>query len=178
MRIFAALALASFSLVASAADKPLPVIVKNDVVPVEVSNADPIPVSVVPNSAASTQFSLIPKQVSLALAGGDVAPGPSGTRFAISSVTISNPTSGHSTVFVRAIAAAAAADNNCRLVSNQQDSADALEIVAAPNSTTHLAFPQPFITHAVAGTYVCLVVAATPASVGIKWGAVGSSILP
>lgn len=41
-RLFAALVLTSLSLVASAADKPLPVTVANPVLPVEVSNADPI----------------------------------------------------------------------------------------------------------------------------------------
>lgn len=43
-RSMLALALVSFSIVASAADKPLPVTVANPVLPVEVSNADPIPV--------------------------------------------------------------------------------------------------------------------------------------
>jgi len=45
MRLIAALTLASFSLIASAAEKPLPVTVTNPVVPVEVSNAEPIPVT-------------------------------------------------------------------------------------------------------------------------------------
>lgn len=55
-RLIAALALAGVSLVASAADKPLPVTVTNPVVPVEVSNADPIPVSVTSIPAASSDL--------------------------------------------------------------------------------------------------------------------------
>jgi len=43
-RTLLALAVASFSLGAWAAEKPLPVTVANPVLPVEVSNADPIPV--------------------------------------------------------------------------------------------------------------------------------------
>ena len=44
-RLFVALAIASFSFMASAAEKPLPVTVTNPVLPVEVSNSEPIPVT-------------------------------------------------------------------------------------------------------------------------------------
>jgi hypothetical protein len=49
-RLIAAIAIASLSVTASAAEKPLPVTVENPVLPVEVRNADPIAVKVEGNS--------------------------------------------------------------------------------------------------------------------------------
>ena len=56
VRLIAALAFASLSSLASAADKPLPVTVTNPVLPVEVSNAESIPV-VAPTLSTAAFFS-------------------------------------------------------------------------------------------------------------------------
>lgn len=151
------------------------VIVNSTANPVPVSVVNPIPVSVL---SAGVPFTLPPIQLSLALAGGEVAPDPSGTQYAITSLTVVNPSSSVVSIVLRATATEGASNNSCRFVFNQQAAAAGPELVVPPHGTGHVTFPQPYITAPVAGTYVCLVAGGDPAVIGVKWSAVGYKIIP
>lgn len=153
---------------AQSARPPSPTVVVN-------TAAEPVPVTVV--QQASSPFSIPPVQVSLAWQGGFVPIDPSGTRYAISSVTVTNATGSPSTVSFYAVAFSVLGEN-CRLPSNMTESSDGPIVVAAPYSTTHLVFPEPYVTAAVSGTGVCLVAGGSPALEHVKWSAVGHRILP
>lgn len=146
---------------------------KNDETVIVNTPVNPVPVMpVVP----ATQFSPAPVALSLSLQGMFVDPDPSGTRYAITSVTVSNPTAVSYTVIVKAVAVAIAP--SCRSAANQQAFADGPVVTVSPNSTAHVTFPIPFVTAPVSGTFVCLVAAGTNAPVGATWSAVGYRLLP
>lgn len=156
---------------------PVPVDVTNPVLPVEVSNADPIPVTVTSTNQGGEPFTIAPKQVALVVAGGPLAPDPSGTRYAITALTGVNPTAEPVSIYMRAVAVGGFSPD-CRFVFNQQDTTDGPEIRIPANDTVHITFPQPFVTAAVTGTYVCLVANGNPSYIGVKWSAVGYKMLP
>ena len=105
-------------------------------------------------------------------------PDPSGTRYAITSVTIINPNN----AIDRAQLQAAAYNSFSTTCASPLGTAIAIangpEVVVPPSSTVQLTFPQPFITAAVAGPGVCLVAAANPGFQGLLWSAVGYRLLP
>jgi hypothetical protein len=137
--------------------------------------ASPVPVTVI---SPANQFSLSPVQLTLTYQGAFAAPDPSGTRYAITSVTVSNPLVTHVNVAFRAYAVEYASPT-CRNMANAQNFSDGPEITVSPFSTTHITFSQPFITGAVTGTFVCLAaVGLNTAQTGMKWSAVGYKLNP
>ena len=131
-RLIAALALAGISFMASAADKPLPVTVENPVLPVEISNADPIPVENV--ASANDYWGLTQPSGVLVLKEGLAA----SERLLIGTVTVSNPTSSPASVQVQARRWVSGA---CIGTPTIYDSMIAVH--AAPGETKSLAFPLP-----------------------------------
>lgn len=136
------------------------------------SAAQPVPVTVIEEGSP---FTIAPVQVALALQGGFVPIDPSGTRYAISSVTVSNATGTASTVSFYAVAFSSLGAN-CRLPANAVEQTDGPVVVVGPYSTAHIAFPEPFITAAVNGPGVCLVAGGSPAQIPITWSAVGRRV--
>jgi hypothetical protein len=134
------------------------------------------PVSTTPVSPGES-FTIAPKQLSQVLAGGQLAPDPSGTRYAITSLTGVNPSAEPVTIITRAIAVGGVSPD-CRFAFNQEDATDGPEIRIPANDTVHIAFPQPFVTAAVTGTQVCLVAGGNPSYIGVKWSVTGYKILP
>jgi type IV secretory pathway protease TraF len=134
------------------------------------------PVSTTPVSPGEP-FTIAPKQATQVVAGGPIAPDPSGTRYAITSLTGVNTSAEPVTILTRAVAVGGV-QPDCRFVFNQEDTTDGPEIRIPANDTVHIAFPQPFVTAAVTGTEVCLVAAGNPSYIGIKWSVTGYKILP
>jgi hypothetical protein len=125
----------------------------------------------------NTQFSIPPIQLSIAAAGSDlVKPDPSGTRYLISSFTVTNPTNNTIDIFLRSVASQTTS-NGCRLPLNQVSSADGPRLAVGPNSTQTLTFPQPYLIKFVTGPKVCLV-AGGNGFIGSTWSAVGYKLLP
>jgi hypothetical protein len=120
-------------------------------------------------------FTIPPTQPSLSFAGSVTPPDPSGTRYAISSVTVTNPTGASGVLIVRAEATAVTA--NCRFIFNEVASADGPTIYVPAQSTVQVTFPQPYVTAAISGPQVCLA-AGGFGTVGATWSAVGYKILP
>jgi hypothetical protein len=134
------------------------------------------PVTITPTSAGQP-FTTQPVQISVALAGAFVPPDPSGTKYAITSVTVSNSSTTMNTAVLFAIAVENATNNSCRFLSNEVERAAGPRVSVPPGNTVHITFPQPYITQAVSGPNVCLA-AAGEGSVGVTWSAVGFKILP
>lgn len=158
---------------------PLPVtgsvgITGTPTVNVQSSDANPI---IVKESQVQNAFSSPPLQISIAAAGPSAPPDPSGTRYAITSVTLDNGTNFPQTLSLAAVAVGVVTSNSCRFPANQQASAAGPTLRAPAQSTVQLTFPTPFITDAVNGTVVCLVASGT-GGVGSTWSAVGYKILP
>lgn len=122
-------------------------------------------------------FTIPPRQLSISSAG-DVGstPDPSGTRYAITSVVVSNPTGSAGEVTLSAVAFAFNA-TNCGFVANAVATAPGPKLTVQANNTTTITFPQPFVTAPVAGPQVCLL-AGGVGFVGMTWSAVGYKILP
>jgi hypothetical protein len=117
-------------------------------------------------------FSYPPQQASIASAGSTgVKPDPSGTRYAITSFTVNNPSASLATIRLTAFASNSAW-TDCGVLFNVDDSAPGPEMTIAPSSTVELTFPTPFIIKRVIGTNVCLG-AGGNGFAGLKWSAVG-----
>jgi hypothetical protein len=138
------------------------------------SALEPVPVNIVP---VAEQFTIPPKQLTAVLAGASVAPDPSGTRYAITSITVSNPTDQPATLVTRSVAVEGVGADGCTFVFNGQDTTDGPEVEVPAHDTVHIAFAQPFVTAPVTGANVCFV-AGGDGYVGVKWSAVGYKILP
>jgi len=125
----------------------------------------------------ATAFSYPPKQLSIAAAGAaGVAPDPSGTRFAITSVTITNGSAFEFEAVIQAFGLDAT-NTDCGLAHNSVSSSPGPRLFVPAKSTVHVAYPQPFVTAAVTGPKVCLLVSGS----GIEpstWSIVGYRILP
>src|SRR5262249_22901874 len=116
-------------------------------------------------------FSIPPEQATIPLHGGDIKPDPSGTRYAISSFTVNNPTASIATFRLFSVDSNFAF-SNCKNVVNGIDSAPGPEMTIPPNSTTQLTFPTPFIISSVTGQRVCLTGGGN-GFLNMKWSAVG-----
>jgi hypothetical protein len=140
----------------------------------------PIPVAGVVGAIPllpTTAFTIPPQQLSIALAGSSTQPvDPSGTRYAISSITVTNPTPNSSEVVLVAIAFNFST-TDCGFLANEVARAAAPKIAVPPQATVQLTFPQPYVTAAVAGPHVCLS-AGGGGYTGMTWSAVGYKILP
>jgi len=130
------------------------------------------------NGLPAHSFSLPPTQVYNAVDGSpSVKPDPPGTRYAITSVTVVNPTP-TSTFTVQIVALGFSYPvTNCGSPSDDVEQSDGPTIVAPPNSTTHLTFPEPFLTRTVAGPEVCLA-STGMVNYGVTWSAVGWKAIP
>ena len=129
-------------------------------------------------TSPANAFSTSPQQVVLGR-GGDpnLTPDPSGTRYAISSFTVSNPTSITSEIHMSADAVNSS-PTNCGLSPiNVVADAQGPRLTVGAQSTGALTFPQPFITAPVSGLAVCLMADGNNLS-GMTWSAVGYKILP
>ena len=131
-RLIAALALASISFMASAADKPLPVTVANPVLPVEIRNADPVPVENV--ASANDYWGLSQPTGVLVLKDGLGA----SERLLIGTVTVSNGTTSPTAVQIQA---RRWVNGACIGTPTIYDSM--VTVHAAPGETKSLAFPLP-----------------------------------
>jgi hypothetical protein len=130
-----------------------------------------------PNGAPGNQFSLPPAQLSLSPAGSVlVNPDPSGTRYLISSFTVTNPTAQTITVFLNSYGVQFAS-NGCAAITNQVSMAKGPSVTVGPNTTGSLTFPQPFVIKFVTGPKVCLA-AGGAGFAGNTWSAVGYKLLP
>lgn len=129
-------------------------------------------------ASPANAFSTSPQQVVLGR-GGDpnLTPDPSGTRYAISSFTVSNPTSITSEIHMSAVAVNASPTNCFLSPINVVAEAQGPRLTVAAQSSATLTFPQPFITAPVSGLAVCLM-AAGDNTTGMTWSAVGFKILP
>jgi len=117
-----------------------------------------------------------------------MTPDPSGTQYAITSVTVSNASGGLQggpaepvTLTLIAVAFSTAENNTCRLLHlGFVETAPGPTVTVSPQDTVHLTFPQPYITAPVIGPLVCLGATSitTGAARGITWSAVGYKILP
>src|SRR5205085_7177042 len=95
------------------------------------------------------------------ISGSQTAADPSGTRYAISSVTVTNPSATASgEVSIRAEAFTVNTPD-CRFISNEVAHADGPQLHVPPATTVHVTFPQPFVTAAVTGPQVCLGLSST-----------------
>ena len=129
-------------------------------------------------TSPANPFSTSPQQVVLG-SGGDpnLTPDPSGTRYAISLFTVSNPTSITSELHMAAVAANSSPTNCGFSPINVAAEAQGPRLTVAAQSTATLTFPQPFITAPVSGLSVCLMVGGNNLN-GMTWSAVGYKILP
>ena len=123
-------------------------------------------------------FSIPPTQPSLAASGSSSQkPDPSGTRYAISSITVTNTTTGAGLITFRAYGSQLAIGGTCAGVVNAVSHSDGPVIWVPANATVHIAFPQPFITEPATGPNVCM----TAGGFGFEsstWSMVGYKILP
>lgn len=135
--------------------------------------AGPLPVvKVLP----STAFTIPPTPLALAPDGSATqTPDPAGTRYAITSVVVSNPTANLAVLTVTAYAFPGGA--NCGNVFNAVASAPGPKLTVPPNSTGSLSFPQPYVTEAVSGGSVCLT-GGGDNGIGTTFSIVGYKILP
>src|SRR5262245_3807560 len=152
--------------------------------PVTINNttANPVPVNglvgavlLLPQNA----FSLVPTQPVTSFSGTDVEPDPVGTRYAISSITVTNPTAGDGTMSILAQAASITV-TTCRFSSFGAAGAGSGPQIYVPAKTTiQITFPQPYVTAPVTatGNQICLV-AGGFGFVGATWSAVGYKLLP
>ena len=149
------------------AQLPLPVNINNTANPLHVLITSP-----------ANAFSTPPQQVVLGR-GGDpsLTPDPSGTRYAISSFTVSNPTGITSEIHMSAVAVNGSPTNCFLSPINVVAEAQGPRLTVAAQSTATLTFPQPFITAPVSGLSVCLMVGGNNLN-GMTWSAVGYKILP
>lgn len=135
----------------------------------------PLPVSV---TLPVQAFTIPPTYLTLTFQGSSLlAPDPSGTRYAITSVVVSNPTSVPLELNVRAVAAGVIS-GGCLIVANATAVADGPKLTVQPSSTGTLTYPVPFVTAAVTGSPVCLTASGNTASPGTSWSIVGYKILP
>ena len=133
------------------------------------TSGNPLPVLL---SLPSTAFTIPPQQVSLVVAGSATQPpDPSGTRYAITSVTLSNNTDSNGELRIFAIAFSANVAT-CGFVANEVARADGPVLTAPPHTTTNLTFPQPYVTAPVSGPHACLT-AGGAGFLGMNWSVVG-----
>jgi len=119
-----------------------------------------------------TQFSLPPQQVAATPGGATtMKPEPSGTRYAITSFTVSNPSTQTFTVQVKAISATIISGGGCGFIANAVHTVSGPVIVVGPNSTVSLTYPQPFVLSAT-GAPECLAVGGGNV-IGEQWSLVG-----
>jgi hypothetical protein len=124
----------------------------------------------------STAFTIPPVPLALSASGSpNQTPDPPGTRYAITSVNVSNPTANMAVLTLTAYSFAGAA--NCGFIFNVINSAPGPKLTVAPNSSGSLTFPQPYVTDAVTGGPVCLTGAGSN-GLGTTWSVVGYKILP
>ena len=115
-----------------------------------------------------------------------MTPDPSGTQYAITSVTVSNAGGGVGaaeprTLTLFAVAFSAAENDTCRLLHlGFVEWAPGPKVTVPPLDTVHITFPEPYITAPVNGPLVCLGATAETATntIGLTWSAVGYKILP
>jgi|RhiMetdeSRZDD1v2_1073273.scaffolds.fasta_scaffold87530_4 hypothetical protein len=143
-----------------------------------------------PPPRVGPSFTIPPVQeVSVAPTGSPLmTPDPSGTRYAITSVTVSNAKGGLQggtaepvTLTLIAVAFGTPENNTCRLLHlGFVETAPGPTVTVSPQDTVHLAFPQPYITAPVDGPFVCLGATAITSggNQGLTWSAVGYKILP
>ncbi len=105
-----------------------------------------------------------------------MTPDPVGTRYALTSVTVTNTLNVVQTVFFQV--RPGNFGNTCgNSVPSTFDLAIGPVVVVPAAGTVHLQFPQPFITNAISsGPAVCLTAAATEP--GATWSVVGYKLLP
>jgi hypothetical protein len=134
----------------------------------------PLPVT---GTLPANAFTIPPQTIFPIPVGEDVAPDPAGTRYAITSVTVSNPSDSSGEVALLA-SASNSAISSCRLFFGGVDFADGPRLYVQARTTTHLAFPQPYVTGPlVAGSQVCLLLSGPGVnSNGSTWSAVGYKI--
>jgi hypothetical protein len=123
-------------------------------------------------------FTIPPTPLSSA-GGGDSnsTPDPSGTSYAITSVSVSNPTGAAGEVTISAFATSANL-SNCGQVPVNGSIAPGPRLTVQANSTTSLTFPQPYVTAAVSGPHVCLGASSFNGGIGETWSVVGYRVLP
>jgi hypothetical protein len=127
-----------------------------------------------PNAIPLKQFSLGPQPVAETPGGAaQMQPDPSGTLYAISSFTVTNPNPGTFRVQMFAIAASSFSDG-CAVIGNQVKQVAGPDIVVGPDSTATLTFPQPYVFGA-AGARVCLAVGGDNL-IGEEWSVVGHKL--
>jgi len=143
-----------------------------------------------PQPRVGPSFTIPPVQgVSVAPTGSPLmTPDPSGTQYAITSMTVSNAgggvgggTAGPVTLTLIAVAFGTLENNTCRLLHlGFAEAAPGPKVTVPPLDTIHITFPQPYITAPVTGPFVCLGATAETAtgSIGLTWSAVGYRILP
>jgi hypothetical protein len=135
-------------------------------------------------------FTIPPVQPAGAPTGSPLmTPDPSGTQYAITSVTVSNAGGGAEcctaeprTLTLIAVAFSTAENNTCRLLHlGYVEAAPGPKVTVPAQDTVHVTFPQPYITAPVNGPLVCLGATAefvTGGTAGLTWSAVGYKILP
>jgi hypothetical protein len=122
-------------------------------------------------------FTLGPQAGAIAPSGSpNVLPSPSGTRFAISSFTVTNG-SGTALTFSLNAYAMSGTLPHCGNLSNVLVIADGPVVTVGANSTVSLTYPTPFITSRISGTSVCLA-AGGSGNAGLTWAATGYALLP
>ena len=133
----------------------------------------PLPVVKVLPSAA---FTIPPTPLALTPSGSvNQTPDPSGTRYAITSVVVSNPTANMAVLTLTAFSFPGSA--NCAILFNAIASAPGPKLTVPANSSGSLTFPQPYVTDAVTGGSVCLAGGGSN-GIGTTWSVVGYKILP
>ena len=160
------------ALIVNPPGQPVPVTAP---VPIAVTAPAPLPVSIVSNRQS---FTFPPVAGTLTTQGPNAPADPSGTQYAITSVTVTNTSTSPQTLTMRAVAGEVAAGSGCRLPFNVVQTAPGPVVVVPATGTVHLSFPEPFVTAAVTGTAVCLAAHADPATINLTWSAVGYRIVP
>ena len=160
------------ALIVNPPGQPVPVTAP---VPIAVTAPAPLPVSIVSNRQS---FTFPPVAGTLTTQGPNAPADPSGTQYAITSVTVTNTAGVAQQLVMRAVAGEVSSSGGCRLPFNVVQTAPGPLVVVPANSTVHLSFPEPFVTAAVNGTAVCLAAHADPAIINVTWSAVGYKIVP
>lgn len=127
-------------------------------------------------SIPATAFSIPPLGISAAPEGDpNESPDPSGTRYAITSVVVTNTVSQAVEVDLGAGAFSPAGllGNGCAGLGDQVASVPGPDLIVGPDSTLVVNYPQPFITAPVTGGLVCLIADSGTPFVGVTWSAVG-----
>jgi hypothetical protein len=136
----------------------------------QATSIPPIPVML---SIPATAFTYQSQPNIVSTSGMDVPADGPGTRYAITSVVVSN----HDPVAkdVQFFAVGFAVDlGGCRVPANEVARTPALRVSLQPETTVVLTFPIPYITATVAGPKVCMVAFTG----GATWSMVGYKILP